>query len=390
MRPDTSDDAITRLYFQGIFMDLEYLFTLDNLNQAFYETAKASRWKAATQRYRMNLLQNNLQLQQDILDNSYRVSPTVNFHIRERGKERYIESPAIRDRIVQKIITQKVLSPALEPLLIYDNYASLKHRGTSLARKRIEIMLREHIKEYGTDGYILQIDVKRYFDNVNHEILKNMIHAKVHAPQRVMDLIDYGIDTSSKTEIGINLGSEEPQIFAIYYLSPIDNYCKIVKGIKHYGRYMDDIFIIHRDKAYLKSLLTEIEQQLARLKLGINEKKTHIIKLTHGFTYLQICYSIDGNRIIKRPTHAKVARERRRLRRFAQNGDLTPKEAENCYKSWRNTILKDCNACAKTIYSTDKLFQSLFTVTDESKDKRANLINKTFKEATHEDLQYIW
>lgn len=91
-----------KLQHAYIFMNFKELFTFENLNNAFYETAKISYWKEATQRYKANLFHNNLELQDDLMNGTYKVSATTNFRINERGKIRNIEAPAIRDRIVQK------------------------------------------------------------------------------------------------------------------------------------------------------------------------------------------------------------------------------------------------------------------------------------------------
>lgn len=347
-----------------IIMTIEELTTLEKLNNAFYESAKASKWKETTQRYQANLLIKNIELQSNVRNGTYKISPTTKFTISERGKLRHIEAPAIRDRIIHKVLCQNILLPYLTKPLIYDNYASLKNRGTSFARKRIDILLRRHIRKHGTDGYILQIDIKRYFDSVDHEVLKGLLHERIKEPDEMMKLIDYIVDSSSNTDKGLNLGAEAPQIFAIYYLSPVDTYIKTVKGVKYYGRYMDDMFIISNNKESLKELLKEIKQQLSRLKLEINSRKTHITKLSRGFTFMQIKYSFDGNRIIKRATHTKVARERRRLRKFRKKlaqGIMDETEIENCYKSWKYSVLKDCNACRRSIQSTDRLYNKLFT-----------------------------
>ena len=138
-----------------------------------------------------------------------------------------------------------------------------------------------------------------------------------------MQLIHYVIDTSSKTGKGLNLGSECPQIFAIYYLNPVDQFVKVVKGVKYYGRYMDDIFVIGRSKTELRTLLTEIEARLAELLLEVNHKKTHIVKLRHGFTWLQIKYAVEPTgHITKTISHNKIVRERRRLKAFRRMLDL--------------------------------------------------------------------
>ena len=296
MRPATADAAIPRPYFFKRTMTIEELTTLEKLNNAFYASADASKWKPATQRYHSNLLLNNLELQEDLRNGTYQVQPTVNFWISERGRQRYIESPTIRDRIVQKVLTTFILIPYLTKPLIYDNYASLKDRGTSFARKRMDILLHRYIRKHGPEGYILQIDIKQYFQSIDHAILKQMVHERIHEPPEIMNLIDYVIDHSSGSDIGLNLGSEAPQIFAIFYLSPVDTYIKTVKGMKYYGRYMDDMFVISDSKDELKALLEEIKDQLARLNLRISDRKTHITKLSRGFTYLQVKYKIDSHK----------------------------------------------------------------------------------------------
>ena len=205
------------------------------LNECAYECTMQSRWKETTQRYLSNMLVKNIELQADVLSGKYKVSPTVDFILNERGHIRQIEAPVVRDRIVQKTLMKNVLTPSIRPVLIYDNYASLTDRGTSFARKRLEVMLHRYIRKHGTDGYILLIDVKKYFGNIDHEILKKLIEPRIQGePQDVKDLIHYMIDTSSKTEKGLNLGSECPQIFAVYYLNPIDQFVKVVKGVKYY------------------------------------------------------------------------------------------------------------------------------------------------------------
>ena len=224
---------------------IEQLMELQNLNECAWECTKQSRWKETTQRYLANMLQKNLELREEVLSGSYAVKPTVDFILNERGHIRQIEAPVVRDRIVQKSLMKHVLTPSLTPYLIYDNYASLKDRGTAFARKRFEIMLRRYVAKNGIDGYILLIDIKKYFGNVDHEVLKQLIAPKLtQEPSNIMKLIHYVIDTSSHSEKGLNLGSECPQIFAVYYLNPIDQFMKVVRGVKYYGRYMDDFYLI--------------------------------------------------------------------------------------------------------------------------------------------------
>lgn len=373
---------------------LEQLTDLDTLNRCAYECTKQSRWKETTQRYLVNMLPNNVRLQQDILSNRYEVLPTINFTLNERGKIRKIEAPVVRDRIIQKSLMKSVLIPSLRPYLIYDNYASIKYRGTTFARKRLEVMLRNYYAHHGTDGYILQIDIKKYFENIDHEVLKQLIAPRLkNEPEDVLRLIHYLIDHSSKTDKGLNLGSEAPQILAIYYLNPIDHFVKVVCSERYYGRYMDDIFVIHRSKKHLKELLAKIVKELAKLKLSISPKKTHIVRLTHGFTFLQIKYNLlHSGKILKRPSHNKIVRERRRLKAFKREMDreiMTEPEIYNCYQSWRGSVIKDHNAYQRTIKSLDALYKDLFPVhTETEKEDRRDIVTAIWKDAEPNDIKH--
>ena len=374
---------------------LQGLFELNTLCECTYECTKQSRWKETTQRYIANMLPLNIDLREDVLNGRYAVQPTTDFLLNERGHIRKIEAPVVRDRVVQKTLTKHVLTPSLRPYLIYDNYASLTDRGTHFARRRLEVMLRRYMSKNGTDGYILLIDIRKYFENVDHEVLKDLIAPKLaKEPREVIDLIHYVIDTSSHSEKGLNLGSEAPQIFAVYYLNPVDQFVKVVKGIRYYGRYMDDIFVIGKSKIELTHLLAEIKEKLSELKLEINEKKTHIVKLNHGFTFLQVKYNIlPSGRILKRLSHGKIVREKRRLKAFKRmtdRGQMTENDVLLCYKSWRGTVVREHNACRKTLDNLDALYKSLFPVHEEAERKGRNaLFAESFKEAEKEDLYHI-
>lgn len=377
-----------------IFMNLEELFTLKNLNEAFYEASKENKWKETTQRYQQNLLLNNMKLREEILSGSYRVSHTTDFKINERGKTRQIHAPAMRDRIFQKVLTKKLLTPAIRPLLIYDNSASLKDRGTSFARKRVEIMLREFHEKY-PDGVAGITDIHDYFGSVDHERLKEKLRRPLrNVPLEIMRYVDYSVDTEGCEGKGLNLGGECPQIYAVFYLSDYDNFFKIVKSVKEYKRYMDDAIFLSPSKEEARELIEDAKEQLKRDKLELNERKTQIVKISHGFTYLKTKYSFENGKLITRPTHDKIVRERRRLKghaRLREKGLMEDYEVKNNYLSWRMSVEKDYNSCDRTLKEMDNLFNELFPNLKPYKKKtRTDIINNAFKEASYEDLQYFW
>lgn len=341
--------------------ELEEITELDRLCEAFKEVRKASAWKTSTQRYEADALMQSLALQKEVRSGTYRQSELLHFTLNERGKERDIHAPSVRDRVLQKVVNQDILLKCLRKYLIYDNFASLPERGTSLARKRHLIHLRDFVTKHGAEGYILQIDIHHYFDSINHGICWKMVEPRIQ--ESVRPLVKYLIENASEGDTGLNLGSEVPQTLAVYYLHTVDDYCKIVKGVKHYGRYMDDIYIFGESKAALRELLAGIKEQLAALGLSVNERKTHIVKLSHGYTFMQLKYRILPNKkILVAPVPAKITRERRKLKaykRLRDAGKLSMQEIQNAYKSWRQCIIRDCS-CTRSVLNLDALYGELF------------------------------
>lgn len=163
-------------------------------------------------------------------------------------------------------------------------------------------------------------------------------------------------------EKSVGIGSQISQIAGVFYPTQIDNYCKIVNGLKYYGRYMDDIYIIHRDKEFLKQMLSEIRKIADELGLFINAKKTHVVKLSHGFTWLKIKYTLtETGTVVKRLSRDSVTRERRKLKKYRHlldEGKMQYKDIENAYQSWRGNALHFDSY--RTVKRMDALFNELF------------------------------
>ncbi len=167
----------------------ELLCDIDNIYESYRRIRAASSWKEETQRYELYLGPNLFQLRDSIRDGTYRPSTPRGFFISERGKPRYIESRTVNDRIVQSLVHEEIILPAIRPKLIYDNAASLELRGTDFFRKRLEYHLTDFACHYGTDGYILLIDFKKFFDNIWHQTYIDMLNPLI-SDMRVMSFIE--------------------------------------------------------------------------------------------------------------------------------------------------------------------------------------------------------
>ena len=160
----------------------------------------------------------------------------------------------------------------------------------------------------------------------------------------------------------VDIGDQVSQDLGVYFPTPIDNYAKIVRGCKRYGRYMDDIYIIAETKEEVASIIEGIKEQTDKLGLFINNRKTHITKLSSVYRYLQIRYTLtDTGRVIKRIGQKNITRERRRLkayRRLIDIGRITEEDVEECFRSWLG--MQHRYMSNVQITNMIKLYQELF------------------------------
>lgn len=336
---------------------LETVASEEKLYEAFVKAKEGCDWKCSVQTYDQNFLTEIYKAHKLLTEKAYKPIPYHEFMINERGKVRHIQACDIRDRVIQKSLCDNVLNPILKKYLIYDNGASLEYKGTDFARRRLEVHLKKYYKEYHTNqGYILQMDFSKFFDSISHDKLIKMVEEKL--PDDSVNWLFEVIINSFKGNYGIGIGSQVSQICGLYYPHEIDNYCKIVKGFKYYGRYMDDFYIIHPDKQVLQQLLKDVREICDRLELKLSEKKTHINKLDKIFIFLKVKYNfLEDGTIIKRMHRTNITRERRKLKKYSLS-TLPYKDIENNYGSWRGSAKKFDSY--RTVANMDNLYNELF------------------------------
>lgn len=380
-------------YVYGLIYDMNHLYT------SYRKSIKESNWKKSVQIYEKNAVYNLYKLRKRLIDKTYEQRDFYEFTLNERGKVRRIKAMYIEDRIVQRSLSDYVMTPIIKDYLIYDNAASLKRKGVDFCRKRLETHLHRYYRKYGLEGYILKIDFSKFFDNLLHDYCKRIL-SDIIEDRNIQHLINDMIDSfkqdvsymdddeyaqclvstfnsldyqflseGKKTgekfmEKSVGIGSHISQLCGVLYPTEMDNYCKIVRGLTYYGRYMDDTYIIHPSKEYLKDLLVYLNNLCESIGLHINQKKTCIAPIKRGVTYLQVKYNLtESGHLVRRPSHSTYTRERRRLKSFHNLfscGRISLPEIAQCYRSWRGNIERYDSYLS--LQSTDSYFYQLFGI----------------------------
>ncbi|MDR2534854.1 MAG: RNA-directed DNA polymerase [Treponema sp.] len=344
--------------------DFSRIIDPNNLANAFRKSRLNVSWKESVQRYEARWLLNIKQTVRKLIDGERVSGGFVEFDIHERGKTRHIKSIHISERIIQKALCDEVLVPILSRSLIYDNAASLKDKGVHFALRRLKRHLARFYRTNGNSnkGYVLSLDISKYFDSIRHDILLDKVKRYIHDPLVLKLLRDFISVFGGGISLG--LGSQISQICAVFYPSDIDHFVKEKLRIKYYGRYMDDIYLIHESKSYLKHCLCEITKRLEKIALRVNAKKTRITSLGQGLLFLKGRYSLGENgKIVCLPCRASTIRMIRRLRgmkRFMDHGGkITYRDIHDSYKSWRNTFRRRFHAYHR-VRKMDGFYNRLF------------------------------
>lgn len=308
--------------------------------------------KKKLERFENNYVSNMIFIKNILNDKKY-IPGKYNIFIIKEPKLRLIMSQNIIDKIINHVVSEYFLVKVYDKTLIDANVATRKNKGTHYGIK----LLKKYINELKEEKfYILKFDISKYFFNLDHDILKQLIRKKIK-DKDVLNIIDDIIDSTNheyinklidkikQTEIdkivhsnsnckqkmideiknlptykkgkGLPIGNMSSQILAICYLNELDHFIKEKLKIKYYIRYMDDGIILHQDKEYLKYCLEEITKIIKKYKLELNNK-TKIYTSYEGFSFLGFRYIIKNNKLIMKVSNQTKRKFKRKIKNMTK------------------------------------------------------------------------
>lgn len=301
---------------------MDQIIRWENLLLAYRKARRGKTSQAAIQQFGLNLECELVDIRQDLLRRSYRPGPFQQFQVRDR-KTRLISAAPFRDRVVHHAL-MNVVEPLIDRRFIFDSYASRRGKGVHAAVRRYQVWAKRYC-------YALKLDIRRYFDSIDHDRLKAKLARHIADPE-VLWLFSEIIDHSPaplfphlfpephedlvdliQRRCGLPLGNLTSQFFGNLYLNTLDHHVKEDLKVPAYLRYVDDLVFLADSKSQLWDWCAAIEDFLAIERLAVHPRKKTVFRVRQG-------QDILGYRVFPgfvRLSRASGYRFRRRLKRLA-------------------------------------------------------------------------
>ena len=298
----------------------EYPELLTDLFTAYFCARKNKRNTTSQMRFERNLPENLMRLYGEIVSGRYCVGRSMCFIIRDPVL-REVFAASFRDRIIHHLL-YNWLMPIFEPTFIYDSYSCREGKGTLFGIKRLEHHIRSCSDNYRKECYVLKLDIEGYFMNINRQRLYDMIvsrlqkYSSIHRVSFDLSLAlrllsqvifndpvkgcyrkgrvsDWDELPKSKSLFyalsgcGLPIGNLTSQLFSNIYLSSLDDFVNRELKLRHYGRYVDDFYIVGNYREDLLAAIPVIRDFLFReLGLRLHPRKVHLTDIRRGVRFL--------------------------------------------------------------------------------------------------------
>lgn len=307
---------------------LERILSRNNLNQAYLKVKRnggaAGIDKMTVEEMLPYLKEHREELLEKLYSGKYKPKAVRRVEIpKPDGGKRMLGVPTVIDRMLQQAIVQ-VLQPIFEPTFSENSYGFRpKRRAGQAIQKAVE---------YYDEGYrhVVDLDLAKYFDTVNHDILMDMIRAEVK-DERVIDLIRKFLKSGvmingliSPTNEGTPQGGNLSPLLSNIYLTAFD---RLLESRGHkFVRYADDCNIYVKSRRAAERVMANCVKFLeGKLKLKVNRTKSQVgspLKLKFlGFSLCKI-----GKRTGIRPHGKSVKRFKDKIRELTNRKQARPIE----------------------------------------------------------------
>lgn len=281
--------------------------SFENLLSSWQEFLCGKRKRKDVAEFSLKFMDNLISLQADLKNKTYRHGGYLAFRIND-PKPREIHKASVRDRLLHHAI-YRILYPYFDRKFIYDSYSCRIGKGTHRAMNRFREFNWIVSKNNTRSCWVLKCDIKKFFANIDHQVLKEIL-AKSVDDSNVLWLLRQIINSfnSGRVSVGLPLGNLTSQLLINVYMNSFDHFIKRELKIKYYIRYADDFVILSDNKSNLEQLLPKIDKFLKeKLKLELNLNKICFKTFVSGVDFLGWIHFSD-HRILRNSTKRRISR----------------------------------------------------------------------------------
>ena len=336
----------------------ESSLTIEAVFDAYFDCRKAKRNSIAQLRFEIDLEKNLVALHRELCEGTYKIGRSVAFVI-THPKIREVWAADFRDRVVHHLIYNAICD-RYHRRFIRDNYACIPGRGTHDGLRRVSGFARSITRNWTRSAYFLKADVANFFNSIDHRILIGL--AERHVPEEwIRTLIrqvvlhdprgDFSMRSSPATfdmvprhksllhapvGKGLPIGNLTSQFFACLYMNELDQYAKHVLKAKYYGRYVDDVVLLHEDPDVLNEWYVRMDQYIqTSLAIRFHPNKKHLNLVHNGIDFTG--FIIKPGRTYLRQT--SLSKCQQKIRAWERNGSPVDTETLEDISSSLNSYL---------------------------------------------------
>lgn len=302
---------IMKIQLRHSFKDI---ISIDNLLEAWKEFIRGKRNKRDVQEFSLKLIDNLFILNEDLSLGNYCHGGYQAFSISD-PKPRNIHKASVRDRLLHHAI-YRILYPFFDETFIADSYSCRLGKGTHRALNRFRRFTYKVSKNNTRTCWILKCDIRKFFANIDHQILLDILNSYFPDKQIIWLLKEIIESFSTKPGISLPLGNLTSQLFVNIYMNEFDQFVKHKLKIKYYIRYADDFVVLSEDRNWLNQQILKIHKFLEeKLKLELHPLKVFIKTITSGVDFLgwvhfcdhRVLRTITKHRTLKRIKERPIA-----------------------------------------------------------------------------------
>lgn len=311
----------------------EELISLENLLAAWREFLRGKRGRCDVQEYQMRLMDNIVSLYKELANKTYKHGGYLAFNISD-PKPRNIHKAGVRDRLLHHAI-YRILYPFFNKTFIADSFSCQLGKGTHRALRRFKAFFYKVSKNNTKTCWVLKCDIKRFFANVDQEVLLAILNSYISDKEIIWLLKKVLESFSVQKGKGLPLGNLTSQLFVNIYMNEFDQFVKHQLKAKYYIRYCDDFVILSEDRSWLRSLIPVISRSLlARLGLRLHPNKIFIKTVASGLDFLGWVHFHD-HQVVRTATKRRIFR-----RRAKKSSDSTLRSYLGLLKHGNTSILQ--------------------------------------------------